>query len=174
MKKLGFLFAGLFIMALATQQVKAQDGNGNSATETADVKATIIAPISIEKTADLQFGKIVRSTESGRVIIPAAENPTPIYQGVVAFTTPGAVTAAQFTVTGEEGYTYAITLPDEVTLTSEGEGTMIVTNFTSTPSEEGLLTEGTQDLLVGATLTVEADQPSGEYVGEFEVTVAYN
>jgi len=87
----------------------------------------------------------------------------------------GTVTAASFTVTGQGAYTYAITLPATVTLTS-GVNTMTATTFTSTPSATGALTAGTQTLNVGATLNVAAAQAAGTYVSgtPFSVTVNYN
>lgn len=86
-----------------------------------------------------------------------------------------AATAAQFTVSGTAGATYAITLPanDKVTLT-DGSHIMAVNNFTSSPSGTGTLTGGSQTLLVGATLTVGNAQAPGAYTGSFAFTVAYN
>ncbi|MGK0413691.1 MAG: hypothetical protein ACJA1B_001899, partial [Polaribacter sp.] len=36
------------------------------------------------------------------------------------------------------------------------------------------LSAGTDTVKVGATLTLDNDETAGEYVGSFEVTVAYN
>jgi len=48
--------------------------------------------------------------------------------------------------------------------------------FTSTPSGTGALTGGTQNITVGATLTVAAAQAAGVYTSgtPFSVTVNYN
>jgi hypothetical protein len=69
-------------------------------------------------------------------------------------------------------------LPADLTLDEVGSGTatMLVDTFTSTPSETGALTNGTQFLYVGATLNVGASQTAGSYENTtgFEVTVNYN
>ena len=52
---------------------------------------------------------------------------------------------------------------------------MTAGTFTSNPSGTGALTSGTQDIAVGATLTVAAGQVPGVYTsGNFNVTVNYN
>lgn len=65
MRKTGFLLAGLFVMMLATQQMKAQNGDDASAI----AAANIITPIQILKAADLSFGNIVAGTTAGTVTV---------------------------------------------------------------------------------------------------------
>ncbi|PLB86940.1 hypothetical protein C0T31_02470 [Dysgonamonadaceae bacterium] len=171
MRKTVFLLASLFVMVLATQRVNAQ----STATATdVPATATIVAPISITKVDNLQFGKIIKSTTGGTVKIAASSNANPpLYTGgLSAFTGTNAVTAASFTVNGEVGYTYSISLPSSINIThTDGSTTMAVDDFTSTG---GLLTGGTETLYVGATLNVGPNQTSGTYTGTFNVTVAYN
>ena len=174
MKKTVLLLASLFVMTLATQQMMAQ----NSASATAKATATIIAPISIEKNVDLQFGKIVKSTTlDGTVSINASDQMTPSYTNVAAFSGADkkATTAAKFTVSGEKNYMYTITIPtSDISITS-GTNNMKVSSFSSNLNGTGTITAtGTQTLYVGATLTVKADQAAGDYTGSFDVTVAYN
>lgn len=170
MRKTVFLLASLFVMVLATQQMMAQ----NSADATARVTATIITPISIEKTADLLFGKIVKSDAGGTVVIDTEDNA--VYTGVTEFANNINVSAAKFTVKGNAGNRYSISLPDSITISETGGATMTVNHFTSSPDVTAgvIASNGTQTLSVGATLNVGADQAAGEYAGEFTVTVAYN
>lgn len=148
------------------------------ATATATATATIVTPISISKTADMSFGNIaVQAGTGGTVVLaPAGTRTTGGAGGVTLPATTGTVTAAAFTVNGNGSYTYAITLPSVVTLTrASGTETMDATSFTSTPSGTGTLSGGTQNLTVGATLTVAAAQVPGVYTsGNFNVTVNYN
>lgn len=134
-------------------------------------------PISISKNTDMNFGTIAASYGGGTVLLSASGSRTPS-GGIILPSLTGTVTAAQFTVTGEPGYTYAITLPADFTLYESGVGpaTMVVNAFTSTPSATGILTAGTQTVLVGATLNVGASQAAGSYTNAagFEVTVNYN
>lgn len=153
--------------------------NANAqATATATATATIVTPISITKNVDMNFGNIAVSAASGGTVIlaPAGTRTTGGAGGVTLPAVAGTVTAASFTVNGNGSYTYAITLPSSaVTLTGPAAATMDATAFTSTPSATGTLTGGTQNLLVGATLTVAAAQAAGVYTsGNFNVTVNYN
>jgi hypothetical protein len=125
----------------------------------------------------MNFGNVaVQSTTLGTVVLPPSATPTrTVTGGVTLPATAGTVTAAAFTVTGEDAYTYSISLPGSVTITS-GSNSMTVNAFTSSPSPTGLLTGGEQTLYVGATLNVAAAQASGTYVSStpFNVTVNYN
>ena len=153
--------------------------NSNAqATATATATATIISRISLVKNTDMNFGNIAASAFGGTVELPPAP-PTPVRiasGGVSLPATIGTVTAANFTVTGNDTYTYAITLPFFLVLTHTGlVATMNADAFTSTPSGSGLLTGGTEELYVGATLNIGANQLAGVYTsGNFDVTVNYN
>ena len=145
-------------------------------TATATATATIITPISISKNADMSFGNIAVQAATGGTVILAPAGTRSSTGGVTLPSTAGTVTAAAFTVTGSGSLTYAITLPSSVTLThSGGVQTMAAASFTSNPSSTGTLSSGTQDIAVGATLTVAAGQLAGVYTsGNFNVTVNYN
>ena len=145
-------------------------------TATATATATIITPISISKNADMSFGNIAVQAATGGTVILAPAGTRSSTSGVTLPSTVGTVSAATFTVTGSGSLTYSITLPSSVTLThSGGVQTMAAASFTSTPSATGTLSSGTQDIAVGATLTVAAGQLAGVYTsGNFNVTVNYN
>ena len=151
-------------------------------TASAPTSATIVAPIAIAKTTDMNFGNVAVSATAGTVVLKT-DNTRTFTGGVTLPATAGTVAAAQFTVTGEGAYTYAITLPDPTTgaLTITNTvgtlaETMTVGTFTSTPSGTGALTSGTQIVNVGATLNVGASQVAGLYKNTtgFAVTVNYN
>lgn len=143
---------------------------------TASVTATIVNPITITKTADLRFGNVaVLSSTAGTVDITPAGVRSP-GGGVTLPATTGTVGGASFTIAGESGYTYAITLPTDPLDITSGANTMTVTAFVSSPANTGTLTGGTETLRVGATLNVDAGQPTGTYTSEtpFTVEVNYN
>ena len=146
------------------------------ATATATATATIVTPISIAKNTDMSFGNIAVQTATGGTVVLAPAGTRTSTSGVTLPATTGTVTAASFTVNGNGSYTYAITLPTTVTLThSGGVQTMAASSFTSNPSGTGALSSGTQNIAVGATLTVAAAQLAGVYTsGNFNVTVNYN
>ena len=142
----------------------------------ATASATIITPITITKTTDMNFGNVAVQTGTGGSVIMTPAGARSATSGVTLPGTAGTVAAASFTVNGQTGYTYAITLPTSVTITDASSNNMTVGNFTSTPSATGTLTGGTQTLNVGATLNVNPAQPAGVYTSAtpFTVTVNYN
>ena len=170
MKKTKILIAALFLMGFGIS-AKAQV----SASATAGV--TIVTPIAITKTVDMNFGNVAVSASSGTVILDTDGNRS-LTGGITLPTTAGTVTSASFAVTGAANYTYSITLPStDVTLTKAGGGaTMLANSFTSFPSTVGTLNaSGEQTLKVGATLNVLGNQSAGQYISSgFNVTVNYN
>lgn len=172
MKKTIMFFSIAMAMAGFTSAAYAQE------TATATATATIVTPISITKDVDMNFGNVaVQSANNGTVILTPAGTRTAT-GGVTLPVISGTTTAASFTVEGESGYTYSVTLPSSaVTLDDGSSHTMTVTAFTSNPSgTSGVLTSGSQTVNVGATLNVGASQAAGTYVSAtpFNVTVNYN
>ena len=172
MKKLVILFASLFVLVIAAENVNAQ----NTATGIAQSSATIIAPISINKDVDLSFGDIVRSSAAGTVAITTEGNRI-FTGGVSAFgSNDGNPTPALFIVSGEDKATYSITIVNTSITVSNGDHTMTVNNITTSPTSSGKLTDGTQEIKVGATLNVSGNQAPGLYKNDddLKITVAYN
>jgi len=147
------------------------------ATDAATATATIVAPIGIANSIDMNFGTVAVSTSLGTVVLTPAGSRS-VTGGVTLPVVTGTVAAAEFDVTGEGAYTYSITLPSgDYTITRvSGAETMAVNTFTSTPTTTGTLSGGTQTLTVGATLNVAGSQVAGVYTNGtgFDVTVNYN
>lgn len=148
-------------------------------TASATSSATIVTPIAITKSGDMNFGNVsVQSTTGGTVILaPAGTRTTGGAGGVTLPAVTGTVTAAKFDITGANNYSYSITLPSTALTVSSGSNTMTVTSFTSNPSPTGTLdASGKQTVNVGATLNVAAAQAAGNYTSAtpFNVTVNYN
>src|SRR5476649_507048 len=146
----------------------------NTATTSASANARIIAPITIVKNVDLNFGDVIPSAAVGTVIVDPAGARTSA--GGASLGNSTGVAAASFTVGGAKSATYAITLPAAPITITNGAANMTVGTFTSSPVASGTLdaTTGTQTLTVGATLNVGANQATGSYTGTFNVTVTYN
>ena len=127
----------------------------------------------------MNFGNIaVSATAAGTVVLGTNSTRTTGGGGGVTLpATTGTVAAASFTVSGQAGYTYAITLPSSCTITDGSSNNMTVNGFTSTPATTGTLSSGGTDVLnVGATLNVSAAQVAGTYTNAtgVPVTVNYN
>ncbi|MEI6277147.1 MAG: DUF4402 domain-containing protein [Prolixibacteraceae bacterium] len=147
--------------------------------KTANASATIVTPIGLTKTIDMNFGNVAVSASGGTVILPSTGGSRTTSGGVTLPATAGTVTMASFTVTGTGGYSYAITLPSAALTVTDpiSLSTMTVETFESTPSATGVLNgAGSQILNVGATLNVAANQTAGVYTSAtpFTVTVNYN
>ncbi|MES2285362.1 MAG: DUF4402 domain-containing protein [Bacteroidota bacterium] len=146
------------------------------ASATATASATIIIPIAITKTVDMNFGTAAVQAGTGGTIVLTPAGGRTVTGGVTLPNVTGTVTAASFNVTGEGTSTYSITLPVAPLTITSGINTMTVSTFTSTPTPTGTLTAGAQTLLVGGTLNVAAAQAPGTYISgtPFTVTVNYN
>jgi hypothetical protein len=163
-----FLAAGIVMIAFSANtfaQVSA----------TATATATIVAPIAITKTTDMNFGNVAVNASAGTVIL-APDGTRTTSGGVTLPATIGTVAAAAFNVTGTAGYTYTIVITGAPLTVTSGANTMTVTAFTSTPVSPGTLVAGNNALTVGATLNVAGSQAPGIYVSgtPFTVTVNYN
>lgn len=172
MKQIFKFFALAIVMIAFTANTFAQ------VSATATATATIITPIAIVNAGNMNFGNIAVSAVAGTVVLPAALAPVrTVTGGCTLPATVGTVSAAAFTVTGQAGFTYAITLPANASLTGPG-APMTANAFVSSPTVAagGLLTGGTQTLYVGATLNVAGAQVAGVYTtaAPFTVTVNYN
>ena len=104
-----------------------------SASATVDSRATVIDPIKIDKTLDLDFGNVISAYTAGRVIL--APDGTRVAYGVqISSTMPGNVTPAEAVVTHGNN-NYAITLPESFILYNQENPnqTLIIDNFTVDP-----------------------------------------
>src|SRR5437762_9349774 len=101
------------VLAIASILIAGSTASFAQASATASASATIITPISISKTVDMNFGNIaVSASTSGTVVLSTAGSRTTGGSGGVTLpSTTGTVAAASFTVSGEPSLTYDITLP---------------------------------------------------------------
>jgi hypothetical protein len=166
MKKIKSLI--MMIMIAATTGAMAQES------ATASSSATIVAPIGIAQSADMNFGNVATNDAGGTVVLTTGGATTKT-GGVTLPANTGTVTAAAFAVTGESNYTYTIGLPSgPITLQDDGAAnTMTVGTFISDPTT-GALTSGVQTVNVGATLTVDGSQEPGVYTNTTDLTVTVN
>lgn len=145
---------------------------GASATATAS--ATVIKPLAVSTTTALQFGAF--STLTGGTLTVDGSG-TLSTSGDVAPSSSQSVAPARFTLAGEAGATYAVTLPGSAELSHESAEatTLTIGAFTSHSSSPlALDSSGEAELAVGATLTIPASAALGTYTGSFEILVEYN
>jgi hypothetical protein len=157
MKKITFILLVSLISGTAFAQESA----------TANAAADIVSPLEISSQQDLNFGKVSNNV-AGTVVVATDGAATGLSQ--ICTTTPAAAT---FDVTAASGFAYSVTLPSSAILKS-GTDEITVDNFTDNAGATPQGTGSSQTIGVGATLNVDASQPTGNYTGTFDVTVTYN
>ena len=166
-KQSGSLARYLFVLAAVSSMTT------EAVTNTATVDANVVSTISLTTSNGLAFGDISAGAVAGSVILTPGSSRTST--GGTSINTAVAGSAASFDVQGDANASYSISLPVSVVLSDVSSHTMVVDNFTSSPSPSGVLdSSGLQTLFVGATLNVGSNQAFGTYTGQMSVTVDYN
>lgn len=132
-------------------------------------QALFAAPTAVIQTGDFNFGKIAGgSGHSGTVTI--ATSGARSYSGsVIPLGT--AFSPARFTITGNAGKSYSLTLPAGFTIVS-GANQMNVSAVTSSVPVAGLIPAGgSLPFVVGGTLTLNSAQQNGAYSGTLIISV---
>lgn len=148
MKRL-LLILSLIILSFSTEGMA-------QATATFTASVTIIQPIGITNTANMNFANL--DAKSGGAVILSPDN-TRMSQGGVELTDGNTVSAATFEVIGQAGFTYSITLPNSDHVLTNGTDNIIIRDFTSSLQDEGSLASGSQTLRVGASLDINQTKP---------------
>ncbi|MDT0676953.1 DUF4402 domain-containing protein [Autumnicola musiva] len=166
MNKLAFFLFLVFVVPAT--KLFAQASSSASITS----RATVIEPIRIDKSVDLDFGNVISAYNPGSVVL--SPDGSRIAYGVqISNSFPGNVSPAEAVVTHGSN-NYSITMPESFTLyNQENPGqSLTIDEFTVAP-EEGF----SADIIkIGARLHLSANQLSGYYTNStgFNVTVSYN
>lgn len=152
----------------------------NTSTDTASGSVTIIRPLTLTKSSDLAFGRVVQP-RSGVGTVSIANNSTTVVAGSGAVALSGLTTGrAVFGVSGEGAQVVNITSPatfdlsngsDTITVTLSPDWNTTTNQVTLTGSLGGA---GSATLNLGGSFNLPSTQASGAYTGSFNVTVAYN
>lgn len=155
-------------------------GSAQADTVNGRADATVIAPLSITENAAMDFGTISGGPAAGTVVLDTANARTTT--GDAEIIAAGAGSAGDFTVTGQPNQAYTLTFSASGTLERAlGPETMIVDTFTHNAGATPIIPGGgTQNIRVGATLNVGANQTAGDYSTAngtgvpYTITVNYN
>lgn len=168
--------------ALTAMAILAVAAPAHADTVQGSAQAEIVEPVTITKTADLDFGLIVaHSTGTGRVVINArngnrTHNANTSVLGATGFG------RALFDVTGEaRRFVILSTASNSITLT--GPGTPMTVNRLrvsrngagqrSLPRRYRIPNAGSMEIGFGGRLNVPPNQTPGTYTGTFDLTVTY-
>ena len=174
-------------MLLASLAISAIAGTAHaqaSATSTTSASATIFRPITLTKTSDLRFGTIVRPASGADTVTISAEDGTRgLSTNNAVVLTSGihqAPARATYTVSGEGGQAFSISVPPSFNMTRSGGAETITVALTASATS-GTLTgslgnasSGSASFGVGGAMPVSASTASGAYSGSFITTVSYN
>jgi hypothetical protein len=188
MKKSFLLFAAIVMILSFSTNVMAQVVVLSDAaiTENTAAGAQLIVPMTLTETSPLHFGTMNLKTNAGGTVVLSTSNARTFSGGVTASTVLPVSTNAAYNVTGTYNETYALTLPDDITVTEHvgvvvGDATMIIDDLKARFNGAGedavtskLSATGTDNFTVGGTLNVLAGQIGGIYAGTFDVSVDYN
>ena len=154
----------------------------NTANVSANGSVTIFRPITLTKNSDLSFGTVVRPISGSGTVTISQTDGTRTNTGSLALLTTGpnaAASRATYTVNGEGGQGFSISVPATFDMTRSGGPSDIITVTVVPTATSGTLSStlgngGTASFGVGGTITVDSTTPSGAYSGTFTTTVTYN
>jgi len=138
----------------------------------AEASITLGAEMRIEKLSDLHFGDITSNSTGGSVLLNPSDGSVSNLSG--NFFLLGNSTAARFQISGAINQCFEIatgSYPSQITLTNEYGNTMTVNNFQILPSSGTLGSTGIIEIKVGGTLNINANQPSGNYSNDSDLTI---
>ena len=138
----------------------------------ASTTATLVAPIAISKTEDMNFGQLAASGTAGTVILDYENGVTKT--GGVKLLSAASVKTAVFDVSGEGTSGFSISIPSEITLIGSVSGSMTVDNFASDLGATSNLSGGTATIKIKATLNVPANAAAGIYSNASDLVVSVN
>ncbi len=177
-----------FCIAAAAASALAAGASGAyaqaSATAQTNSTVTVFRPITLTKNTDLSFGTVVRPTAGSGVVSIAAADGARTLTGSGALLTTGqpntqaAAGRATYTVNGEGGQTFSISVPANFNMTRSGGSetiTVVLTPSSTTGSLSNALgASGSANFGVGGQIPIDSSTAGGAYSGSFTTTVAYN
>ena len=164
MKKNLLLTVAVAVLALGSSAAQAAEESA-----TGNIKAKIVAPVSISEQEALDFGTMIAPTDTSKKVTIATNGTR---SGDSSILVGNGGKAGLFNVTGADRQSMTISVTDSTTLTGAGDP-MTVNNFVTEPASTLTLTGTSGQIKVGADLTVGQGQAEGDYTGTYEVTVSY-
>lgn len=152
-----------------------------AATDALNIDAEVVAsPLAVNATQDLNFGAFTNGGAGGTVTVNTAGVGN--YVGVTQVMGGPPTSAGQVTLGGNTGQpiVFSVTSPTVVVAhTATPTITMAVNAFNVRTNAGGqtetfALTQPTESIPIGATLTVPAGRPPGAYTGTFTVQAVYD
>lgn len=151
------------------EPVTAQTAEGSA-------QAVVVEPAGISAIENLRFGAIMQPVTAGTVTIGPDDAVSTTGGATAGITTPqpaGSRGAGRFTIAGEANRFFRIEEPKNFTI-SNGSASMTVKKLRSNINgRDQFDANGRFELRIGGELSIEANQPTGDYTGTYEVSVVY-
>jgi hypothetical protein len=157
----GFRIPAVFAMAAV---FLAAPSGLRAASATALVSATVLGSAETEIAAGAVTVSNVSRPDSGRIIVAKAGRSQTHFD---------AVSVSEFRIAGGYNASYAVALPESVTVQSGG-AEFHVSGFGPTGGSGRLAADGSATFGVSASVVVPAGQAPGVYTGSYPVTVAFD
>jgi hypothetical protein len=176
-KKISVLVCMASLLAFGSESKAASVSASATATVRGAISITNIGNGGSAIPSNLAFGTITPSSTEGGTVTISAEGVRSAGGGVTLVSST--VGAARFRVAGDTGLACTISLPANgiVTISKGGGINMSINDFTSSLTGSSLTisdSPSSNEFTVGGTLSLIANQPSGDYSGTFTVTANYN
>jgi hypothetical protein len=146
--------------------------SASAATATAQADAVILAALSVNQVADLDFGSIANNGTGGTATLSAATGAISCSAGLVC---NASGTRASFHVDGAANRPVSIQFTDSnIALQGPAPTDLMPLALSTTAGPFVLNGTGDLDFDVGGVLTVDPTESAGTYTGQMEVVVLYN
>jgi hypothetical protein len=149
-----------------------------SASDTAEARGLVLLPLTLTRSADLDFGTVIASAVAGDVTIDEDSGARSVTGGVTPVpTAPGG--RAVFDGAGTAGQQVDLTLTPPVgNVLVSGANTINISNFTldggvGLTDSRIIGATGAFTVGVGGTFDIAANQPNGLYAANFSLTAQY-
>jgi len=165
--------------ALAATVVTASPAFAQQASATAEARGRVLQPLTLSKAFDLDFGTVSGDpTNPGTVVVGVTNpaSPTRTQTGAVTLV-PSVWQPAEFDGAGEPGRAVTVTLNPPATLVNGANSitvnSMVLDTCNCTTDTRTVDGAGAFKVYVGGDFAIAANQASGLYTANFDVTADY-
>lgn len=164
----------LLLLAIVVLGISAVSHAQVAPNATANASATLVAPLKIQNTQELDYGTVAGSQNISTIVMATDGTLTPS-AGAYVISAAGTSKAPKFVISGDPSRSFAISIPDEVSLSGNTSGVKIG-SFVNSDTQHKIGSEGTLEISLGSTLTLPANVVAGTYKNttDLKVTVNYN
>ena len=171
------LAIGVGALSALASTAHAQQTDPATASASASGAVAVIQPIALSKSTDLNFGTIVKPLSGTATVAIAAGGGRTVTGTTAVNSVNNAPSAASFSIQGEGGSAYSVSVPGSFTMATSGGSSLTVTtvsNSTGGTLSGNIGSSASASFGVGGTINIDTGTASGAYSGTFTVTASYN